>query len=109
MIKAQFLSAMSHEIRTPINAILGTLHLIADEKPRLDQVPHLNTLKYSAEKLMDLVAHILDFSELNSNDVKLEQSIFSLENLVKKTSLKYRTLADEKDLLFSLNFDEKGV
>ena len=107
LLKTQFLSAMSHEIRTPINAVLGTIHLMEQEDPREDQVNHIETLKYSAEGLMNLVTHLLDFNELDSNGVKISESSFNLKDLVNEACKKYRRLAEEKDLLFSLIVDEK--
>ncbi len=107
LLKTQFLSAMSHEIRTPINAVLGTIHLMEQEDPRDDQINHLETLKYSAEGLMNLVTHLLDFNELDSNGVRISESSFNMRDLVEEVSKKYKRLAEEKNLLFSLIYDEK--
>lgn len=107
MIKAQFLSAMSHEIRTPINAVLGTIHLMADENPRIDQVPHLNTLKFSAENLMNLVSHILDYNKLDAKQINLKSIPFKLNECLMHTKAGVDQFAKEKGLNFSIEVDPK--
>ncbi len=105
MIKAQFLSAMSHEIRTPINAVLGTIHLMADENPRMDQVPHLNTLKYSAENLMNLVSHILDYNKLDADQIKIKSIPFKLKECLMHTKAGVDQFAKEKGIKFTMELD----
>ncbi len=107
MIKAQFLSAMSHEIRTPINAVLGTIHLMADENPRMDQIAHLNTLKYSAENLMNLVSHILDYNKLDSNKITLKNAPFTLKECLRHTNAGIEQFAKDKGINFSIEIDPK--
>lgn len=107
MIKAQFLSAMSHEIRTPINAVLGTIHLMADENPRKDQISHLNTLKYSAENLMNLVSHILDYNKLDSNEIVLKNAPFRLKECLRHVNAGVEQFAIDKGINFSINIDSK--
>jgi len=106
-IKAQFLSAMSHEIRTPINAVLGSIHLMADENPRVDQVPHLNTMKFSAENLMNLVSRILDFNHLESGEITLKNIPFSLMECLNQAKAGLEQFANDKEIDFSIEIDPK--
>jgi len=106
MIKAQFLSAMSHEIRTPINAVLGTIHLMADENPRIDQMSHLNTLKFSAENLMNLVSHILDYNKLDADQITLKNAPFKLQECLAHTKAGVEQFAKEKGITFSIELDQ---
>lgn len=107
MIKAQFLSAMSHEIRTPINAVLGTIHLMADENPREDQVEHLNTLKYTADNLMNLVSHILDYNKLDTEAIPIKETPFTLKECLNHTKAGVEQFAKTKGLQFSIELDPK--
>ncbi len=107
IMKAQFLSAMSHEIRTPINAVLGTIHLMADENPRADQVEHLNTLKYTADNLMNLVSHILDYNKLDTETIPIKQAPFTLKECLNHTRAGVEQFAKEKGLAFSVEMDPK--
>lgn len=107
MVKAQFLSAMSHEIRTPINAVLGTIHLMADEKPRVDQVAHLNTLKFSAENLMNLVSHILDYNKLDADKISVKEVPFKLKECLTHTKAGVEHFAKEKGIGFAIEVDPK--
>ena len=106
LIKASFLSAISHEIRTPINAVLGTIHLMEDENPRSDQLTHLKTLKFSAESLMGLVSHILDFNRLDTELVELKNAPFNLKRCLMHTRAGVAEIAANKGINFSVEIDE---
>lgn len=80
--KEEFLAHMSHEIRTPLNAVVGLTDLLLLQAPRADQTENLQTLKFSAENLRMLVDDILDFSKIQAGKAHIENTDFSLANLL---------------------------
>jgi PAS domain S-box-containing protein len=63
--KDDFLANMSHELRTPMNAVIGLTYLLK----AMDSLPpqakkFVDTLKISAENLMDLINDLLDFAKI---------------------------------------------
>ncbi len=70
--KSDFLANMSHEIRTPMNGILGFANVLADTPLSPDQQEYVNTLRYSAEALLDIVNDILDFSKIEAGRMVLQ-------------------------------------
>lgn len=80
--KSAFLSNMSHEIRTPITTIIGSIELLQNIDVTKDQKEHYDTIKTTADLLLNIVNNILDLSKIEANKVELEQAPFSLENVL---------------------------
>ena len=84
-LKSSFLANMSHEIRTPLNAITGFSALIAkkdlspEKKESFSQLINDNS-KY----LTKLVSDILDFSLIESDQLKISITNFAVNDLMNK-------------------------
>ncbi|HBZ67778.1 MAG TPA: hypothetical protein DEO70_13170 [Bacteroidales bacterium] len=102
--KQQFLSVMSHEIRTPLNGILGTVHLLAQEDPRADQLDYLNTLEFSGNQLMSIVNDILDFSKIEATGIQFEKIEFNLKEQINGLIKIFTFKAADKGIDLSLDF-----
>jgi len=98
-LKSDFLATISHELRTPLNAILGFSQLL-QSKQSLDDY-HLRMVKRifsNGEHLLSLVNDILDFSNIESQKLKLQPSNFNLEYLIVSVVEKLKPLALKKNL-----------
>lgn len=126
-IKTIFLSNMSHEVRTPLNGILGFSELlIHKEISSDDREKYVEIIKSNGEQLIRIIYDILDMSLIETNQLKIWNSDFSLtkfcEELVEffqfyKSSIgkseikliKELNIDTELDLIFSDNSRLKQV
>jgi PAS domain S-box-containing protein len=80
--KSTFLANMSHEIRTPMNAIIGLTHLVARDATQPLQRARLTKIDTAAKHLLHVINDILDLSRIDAGKMLLDNSEFSLDEVV---------------------------
>jgi PAS domain S-box-containing protein len=105
--KSEFLSNMSHEIRTPMNAIIGLTELLLEEKFETPILENIESIKYSADNLLNIINDILDFSKIEAGKVSFESIDFDLRLQLEelRKTIEHRT--KEKGIDFCVNIDKK--
>jgi signal transduction histidine kinase/ActR/RegA family two-component response regulator len=106
-IKDQFLANMSHEIRTPLNALKGFSKLLTKTRLDEEQKQYTHIIDNSSEYLLSIVNDILDFSKLESSNLVLKNKAFCLKEIMQEIELTYASMAEEKNIRFSLELDEQ--
>src|ERR1700675_2967264 len=96
--KSDFLASMSHEIRTPMNAIMGIADLLAKTALSPEQDKYVQIFRRAGDNLLNLINDILDLSKVEASQLELEQTGFSLSDLLEKVTEMVVARAQEKGL-----------
>ena len=101
--KTTFLSNMSHDIRTPMNAVMGFSTLLAREPDDSVKVKeYARKITAASNHLLGLINDILDISKIESGKVTLNQSVFSINELLESINVVVRPMAGAKKQTFQI-------
>ena len=81
-LKSEFLATVSHEIRTPMTGVIGFAHELLETDLSDEQREMMNLVSGSADNLLFILNHILDFSKLDAGKLDLELVPFDLGSLI---------------------------
>ena len=80
--KDDFLANVSHEIRTPINTICGMSEVVIQEKDIEKMRENVRYIQTAGRNLMSVVSDVLDFSELQTGKIELEEESYNITSTV---------------------------
>lgn len=106
--KSEFIAGMSHEFRTPLTSIMGYTELISEQRGLTPETQeHLGAIERASQHLLSLVENLLDQSQFESNQFKLQLNNISLEELLNEVSAVMAPLAGAKALSFSASISAR--
>jgi signal transduction histidine kinase/HPt (histidine-containing phosphotransfer) domain-containing protein len=103
--KSTFLATMSHEIRTPMNGVLGMMEVLEHQNLTQPQHASLDVMRESATALLRIIDDILDFSKIEAGRMELEETGFSLSEIVTGSAHTLRPRAIAKGLRITATLD----
>ncbi len=83
-IRQEFLSNISHELRTPLTSILAFVETLEDGGLEDDEKNRhfLSVIRRNGERMRNLIADILELSQIESGNVSLKRTNVQLSNVV---------------------------
>lgn len=104
-IRSNFISNVSHELRTPVTVLrsyIDTLYNFGNDFDYNTQKEFIGVMNEEIIRLNRLVNDILDFSRLESNNVKLEKKVMNVSTIIENCVNSVQVLAQEHNLTFSI-------
>jgi len=102
MAKDQFLANMSHELRTPISGIIGMAQMIMYITSNDEIIENLNIINRSAHSLINIIDDILDTSKIESENYRIKNKFFELNEIITQVIKTLSIKANEKGIIINL-------
>ena len=100
-IKTEFLAMISHELRTPLTSIIGfTTTLLAEDvawEP-VEQRDFIQTIQQEANRLNELIDHLLVLSRLEAGMLPISQEPHSLHEIMEDALPQFHVLTSRQTL-----------
>jgi PAS domain S-box-containing protein len=104
-IKTEFLAMISHELRTPLTSIIGfTTTLLAQDvswEPD-EQRDFIQTIQQEANRLQELIDHLLDLSRLEAGMLPISLESHSLREIIEDALPQFHSLTSGQTLTMHL-------
>lgn len=97
-LKGLFLASLNHEIRTPLSGVIGMVDLLLETNLDDEQREYVNAARLCAENLFEILNATLEYSSLESGQFSLEESEFSLRELLESAVNQQAPRAQAKGL-----------
>src|SRR5271169_5174348 len=104
-LKGTFLASLNHEIRTPLSGILGMADLLLETNLDDEQREYVNAARLCAESLFEILNATLEYSALEAGRFSLDESEFSLRELIESTLGQQALKAEAKGLTIQCCYD----
>ena len=104
--KSRFIASMSHEFRSPIASIMGYADLLRAELPGSDNP---QALQRASWHLLTLVENLLEQARDGDENIKLNPTRFSLDQLAGDIEALFRTQSSAKNLGLEVQSSPEGI
>ncbi len=109
-LKTVFLGNISHELRTPLNAILGFNRILL--KPNLEEETrelYLDHLNESTEQLIKLINGLIDFAQIEVQQMMIKEHSFELPALFEELETTYKHYKAGVTFAIDCNLDQHTI
>lgn len=108
--RREFISNVSHEIRSPITSIKGFIGAIIDGViPKEKENYYLSLAFEETQRLTRLVNDLLDLSTIEAGQFTLNMITFDINEVIRRTVLKFETIIKEKNLYVDVCFNKDSL
>lgn len=108
--RRSFISAVAHELRSPLTLIKGFVQGIVDGTVEADdQSKYLQIILKETTRLGKLISNLLDVQRMESNAYPIHPEHFDINELIRRTLLKYEEEIERRKIEMNLDFRENTL
>lgn len=100
---------VSHDLRSPLTAIGGYAELIADERRKEKRIRYGDTIRQSADRMLNLLNALLRFYRLDTGKEQPDPAPFRLKALAESLVTNHVLQAENKRLAFTWEYHGEDV
>lgn len=105
--RSDFIANVSHDLRTPLTTIMGFIRGIMDGTiPPEMQNQYLGVALSEAERMKNMVNNNLDLSKYESGNIKLNMSVFNLNEIVRSIVISMEKRIREKGIMIQFRYEK---
>jgi len=101
-LKIKFLTNLSHEFRTPIALILAPVDNLIGKTKTTELYPQITAIKRNAKRLLNLVDQLLDFKNMQEQEVRLDLKRKDAILYIRDTCDQFSDLSIRKGVQFKI-------
>jgi CheY-like chemotaxis protein len=106
-LKGTFLASLNHEIRTPLAGIMGMADLLLETSLDEEQREYVTAARMCAENLFEILNATLEYTALEAGQIVLDDSEFSLREMLNAALAQHHAKALAKNLPLLLLLDPR--
>ena len=106
-LRREFSANVSHELRTPLTSISGYAEIMKSGMVKDEDMRRFADVIYTeARRLIDLVGDIIKVSNLDEDNIQLEETVVNIKELTEDIVKRLQIQADEKNVTVEVNVSE---
>lgn len=103
-LKSNFLATVSHELRTPLTSVIGYSEMLLEGlagELNAEQREYIGTIMEKGENLLTLISGILDYSKVESGNLRLQAEASDLRPILQASIQTISPLARKREIQVS--------
>lgn len=104
--REKMMLTVTHDIKSPLSSIIGYIELFQNTPIDQRQGYYLKNMKNSSNHILNLVTKLLDFSRLESNQVKPEEVNYNPKQLLQEIGESFIPQAKSKNLSLTIDIND---
>jgi two-component system sensor histidine kinase BarA len=105
-LKSNFLATVSHELRTPLTSVIGYSEMLLEGMAGTlndEQREYVKTIMDKGESLLNMISQILDLSRIESGNLRMNISEFSLKEVLKAATTSVIPQCQKKSIVLEID------
>lgn len=97
-IRREFTANVSHDLKTPLGVMRCYVELLQDNIEPEKKDEYFDTILAEINKMNKMVMQMLELAKAESGDITLDESVFSIEDMISDVVTLFKPMFDEKHI-----------